>query len=165
MVPTPPAALRIDPATVADVPAILMLIRELAEFERLADQLVADEDGLREQLFGARPSAEVVMARIDGEVAGFALFFQSFSTFLAKPGLYLEDLYVRDKFRGQGCGAALLRHLARIAVDRDYGRFEWSVLDWNRRAIDFYRALGAQPLHDWTIFRVTGAALKRLAAP
>jgi GNAT superfamily N-acetyltransferase len=151
------------PAAPADVPVILALIRELAEFERLLDQVTASEQQLQEHLFGPTPKAEVLIARLDGEVAGFALFFHNFSTFLAAPGLYLEDLYVRDAFRGRGCGEALLRHLARLAVQRGCRRFEWSVLDWNRRAIDFYRALGAQAQDDWTIFRVSGAALEQLA--
>lgn len=156
-------ALRITSATAADTPIILALIRELAEFERLLNEVTATEDQLRETLFGQRRSAEVVIARVDDEVAGFALFFHNYSTFLAKSGLYLEDLFVRPKFRGQGTGEALLRHLARIAVERNCGRLEWSVLDWNQRAIDFYKALGAKPLDDWTMFRVTGEALAKLA--
>ncbi len=156
-------ALRITPASAADTPIILSLIRELAEFERLLNEVTATEEQLRETLFGQRPSAEVVIARVEQEVAGFALFFHNYSTFLAKPGVYLEDLFVRPKFRGQGIGEALLRHLARLAVDRGCGRLEWSVLDWNQRAIDFYKALGAQPLNDWTMFRVTGGALAKLA--
>jgi GNAT superfamily N-acetyltransferase len=156
-------ALRITPASAADTPIILSLIRELAEFERLLNEVTATEDQLRETLFGQRRSAEVVIARVDVEVAGFALYFHNYSTFLAKPGLYLEDLFVRPKFRGQGTGEALLRHLARLAIDRGCGRLEWSVLDWNQRAIDFYKALGAKPLDDWTMFRVTGEALAKLA--
>ena len=155
--------IQIGPATPADTPIILSLIRELAQFEKLLAEVTATEDLLRESLFGARPGAEVVIARIGAEVAGFALFFHNFSTFLAKPGLYLEDLYVRDAFRGRGCGQALLRHLARLAVERGCGRFEWSVLDWNQRAIDLYKSLGAQPMDEWTIFRVTGDALTNLA--
>lgn len=155
-------SVRIEPASEADVPVILQLIRELAEFERLLDQVTATEAQLRETLFGARRNAEVVIARQGEEVAAFALFFHNYSTFLAKPGLYLEDLYVRQKFRGQGCGEALLRHLAGIAVERGCGRFEWSVLDWNQRAIDFYKSLGAEPMDEWTIYRVTGDALRRL---
>ena len=150
---------RIEPARPEDVPMILMLIRELAEFERLLHEVTATEEQVHEGLFGARPSAEVVMARIGDEVAGFALYFHNFSTFLAKPGIYLEDLYVRQKFRGQGCGEALLRHLASIALARGCGRLEWSVLDWNQRAIDFYKSLGAVPMSEWTIYRVTGDAL------
>src|ERR1043165_4303557 len=130
--------IRIKPAAPADAPIILQLIRELAEFERLLHEVTATEQQLREQLFGARPGAEGVIARIDGEVAGFALYFHNFSTFLAKSGIYLEDLYVRQKFRGQGCGEALLRHLARTALERGCGRLEGSVLDWNVRGIDFY---------------------------
>jgi GNAT superfamily N-acetyltransferase len=155
---------RIEPARPEDVPTILMLIRELAEFERLLDEVTATEDQVHEGLFGARPSAEVVMARIGDEVAGFALYFHNFSTFLAKPGIYLEDLYVRQKFRGQGCGEALLRHLASIALARGCGRLEWSVLDWNQRAIAFYKSLGAAPMSEWTIYRVTGDALARLGS-
>lgn len=157
-------SVRIEPATVADVPVILQLIRELAEFERLLDEVTASEAELRENLFGARRSAEVVIARQGDEVAGFALYFHNFSTFLAKPGLYLEDLYVRQKFRGHGCGEALLRHLAHTAVERGCGRFEWSVLDWNKRAIDFYKSLGAEPMDEWTIYRVTGDPLRKLGA-
>ena len=156
--------IRIKPATPADVPIILQLIRELAEFERLLDEVQATQEQLREQLFGPRPSAEVVIARIGEEVAGFALFFHNFSTFLAKPGIYLEDLYVRQKFRGQGCGEALLRHLAQLALERNCGRLEWSVLDWNVRAIDFYKSLGAVPMSQWTMHRVTGDALTKLGA-
>jgi GNAT superfamily N-acetyltransferase len=156
-------SLRIAPATATDTPIILSLIRELAEFERLLNEVTATEEQLRETLFGQRRSAEVVIARVADEVAGFALFFHNYSTFLAKPGIYLEDLFVRPKFRGQGTGEALLKHLAQLAVDRGCGRLEWSVLDWNQRAIDFYKALGANPLDDWTMFRVTGAALTKLA--
>ena len=154
--------IRIKPATPADVPIILQLIRELAEFERLLHEVEATEEELSAQLFGPRPGAEVVIARMGDEVAGFALFFHNFSTFLARPGIYLEDLYVRQKFRGQGCGEALLRHLASIALERGCGRLEWSVLDWNVRAIDFYKSLGAVPLSQWTMHRVTGDALARL---
>jgi GNAT superfamily N-acetyltransferase len=156
------AEIRIDAATPADVPIIALLIRELAEFEKLLDEARASESQLQEHLFGPRPSAEVVIARMGTEVAGFALFFHNFSTFQGKRGLYLEDLYVRTPFRGHGCGAALLRYLAKLAVARDCGRFEWSVLDWNQRAIDFYRNLGAQPMSEWTLFRVTGDALTQL---
>jgi GNAT superfamily N-acetyltransferase len=154
--------LRIKPATPADVPIILHLVRELAEFERLLHEVTATEEQLRAQLFGARPAAEVLIARLDDEVAGFALYFHNFSTFLAKPGLYLEDLYVRQKFRGQGCGEALLRHLARTALERGCGRLEWSVLDWNQRAIEFYKSLGAVAMDQWTVYRMTGDALQKL---
>ena len=154
--------IRIKTATPADTPIILQLICELAEFERLLHEVQATEEQLREQLFGARPGAEVLIARMDDEVAGFALFFHNFSTFLAKPGIYLEDLYVRQKFRGQGCGEALLRHLAGTALERGCGRLEWSVLDWNVRAIEFYKSLGAVQMDQWTVHRVSGDALVKL---
>lgn len=157
-------SIRIDPATPADVPTILQLIRELAEFERLLHEVSATEEQLHAGLFGPQPRAEVLIARIGAEVAGFALYFHNFSTFLAKPGIYLEDLYVRQKFRGCGCGARLLRHLAQVALERGCGRLEWSVLDWNQRAIAFYKSLGAVPMNEWTIYRVSGAALERLGA-
>lgn len=153
----------IRPATVADVPLILRFIRELAAYERLAHEVVATEDGLRDTLFGARPHAEVVIAEEGGEPAGFALFFHNYSTFLGRPGIYLEDLYVRPEMRGKGTGRALLAHLARLAVERGCGRLEWWVLDWNEPAIRFYRTLGARPMDDWTVFRVDGDALERLA--
>lgn len=155
--------LRIAPAESQDVPLILSLVRELAEFERLLDQVTASEEQLSESLFGERPYAEVVIAWVGEEAAGFALFFHNYSTFLAKPGIYLEDLYVRPKFRGEGCGKALLVHLAALAVERGCGRLEWSVLDWNQRAIDFYESLGAKALDEWTMYRVTGDALTKLA--
>jgi GNAT superfamily N-acetyltransferase len=154
---------QIDPATPADVPMILTLVRELAEFEKLLHEAVATEEQIHESLFGPKPGAEVIMARVDGEVAGFALFFHNYSTFLGKRGVYLEDLFVRTRFRGSGCGAALLKALAKIALERGCGRLEWSVLDWNQRAIDFYKALGAVPQDEWTIYRVTGPALANLA--
>lgn len=156
--------LRISPATLDDVPLILDLIRELADFERLAHEAVATESDLREALFGLRPYAEVLIARRD-EPLGFALFFHNFSTFVGKPGIYLEDLYVRPAARGQGVGTALLRQVARMACERGCGRFEWSVLDWNQRAIDFYRKLGARPMSKWTIFRITGEELRKLGEP
>jgi GNAT superfamily N-acetyltransferase len=149
-------------ATPADVPNILRCIRGLAEYERLADQCVATEALLRESLFGASPAAEVVLAMRGDEPAGFALWFRSYSTFLARPGIYLEDLFVKPSFRGQGIGRRLLAHLARVAVERGYGRLEWAVLDWNVDAIRFYSALGAVPMSDWTTFRVTGDALDEL---
>ena len=157
-----PLALR--PATVADVALVLAFIRDLAEYERLAHEVVATEPLLRETLFGERPGAEVVIAELDGGPVGFALFFHNFSTFLGRPGLYLEDLFVRPAARGHGVGRALLARLAAIAVARGCGRFEWAVLDWNEPAIGFYRRLGAVPLDDWTVQRVTGEALHRLAA-
>lgn len=154
--------LQLRAATVADVPQILTYIAELAVFEALADQAVATEALLTEQLFGARPAAEVVMADVDGAPAGFALFFHSFSTFLGRRGLYLEDLFVRPAFRGQGVGRALMVHLAALALERDCGRFEWSVLDWNEGAIRFYRGLGAAGMEGWTVQRLEGAALRAL---
>jgi GNAT superfamily N-acetyltransferase len=156
--------IRIDRAREHDVPLILELIRGLAEYERLADQAVATEAGVLEALFGPQPAAEVVIAYADNRPAGFALFFHNFSTFLGRRGLYLEDLFVKPEFRRLGIGRRLLAELARIAVERGCGRFEWSVLDWNTPAIEFYKRLGARPLDDWTIFRVTGEALTRLAA-
>ena len=153
----------IRPATPSDVPLILRFIRELAEYERLAHEVVATEDGLRDTLFGPRPYAEVVIAEEEGEPAGFALFFHNYSTFLGRTGIYLEDLYVRPGMRGRGTGRALLAHLARLAVERGCGRLEWWVLDWNEPAIRFYRSLGARPMDDWTVFRVSGDALQRLA--
>jgi GNAT superfamily N-acetyltransferase len=161
--PDPRPALRIRAATPADVPLVLQFIRELAEYERLADAVVATEERLHAALFGDRPAAEVRIALLDDTPVGFALFFHSFSTFLARRGVYLEDLYVRPEARGRGVGRALLAELARIALERDCGRLEWSVLDWNAPAIAFYQALGAEPLSDWTVVRVRGPALEALA--
>jgi len=155
--------LRITPATDRDVPLILRLINDLAEYERMSRDVVATEEGLRASLFGPHPGAEVVLGYAGDEPAGFALFFHNFSTFVGKRGLYLEDLFVVPKFRGRGYGHALLTHLAQIALERDCGRFEWTVLDWNEPAIGFYRKLGAVPMEGWTIFRVSGDALERLA--
>lgn len=154
---------RIRSATRADVPRILDLIRALAEYEKLSHECVATEEALAATLFGERPAAEVVMAECDGETAGFALFFPTYSTFLARPGLYLEDLFVHPHLRGHGVGLALMRHLAGLAVARGYGRFEWSVLDWNAPAIGFYRRLGAVPMDGWTVQRLAGDALRALA--
>ena len=156
--------LSLNMATEQDVPQILIFIKALAEYERLAGAVVATEDGLRQSLFGARAYAECVIARWNGQPAGFALFFHNFSTFLGRPGLYLEDLFVKPELRGKGVGRALLQHLARLATDRNCGRLEWSVLDWNESAIGFYRSLGAEPLDEWTVFRLKGEALNRLAA-
>jgi GNAT superfamily N-acetyltransferase len=152
------------PATHADVPHILAFIRELGEYEKLAHEVVADEAALAAQLFGQRPAAEVIIAEVEGAPAGFALFFHNFSTFLGQRGLYLEDLFVRPQVRGLGLGRRLMVHLARLAVERGCGRFEWSVLDWNAPAIAFYRELGASPMDEWTVQRVSGDALKALAA-
>lgn len=156
--------IRIDPATPADVPLILELIRGLAEYERLSDQCVATEDALRQHLFGPRPAAEVVIARVGGEPVGFALFFSTFSTFLAKPGVYLEDVYVKPEHRRRGVGRALLLHLAKLTVARGCGRLEWAALDWNEPAIRFYRGIGAVTLDEWTTFRLTGDALAAFAS-
>jgi GNAT superfamily N-acetyltransferase len=146
-----------------DIPLILAFIRELAEYEKLTHEVVATEEQLRETLFGARPVAEVLIASLDGRPEGFAVFFPNYSTFLARPGLYLEDLYVRPGARGVGLGRHLLEHLARIAVERQWGRLEWRVLDWNEPSIGFYRKLGAEPLDDWTVFRLTGKTLQKIA--
>ncbi len=154
--------LNIRTATVDDVAVILAFIKELAEYERLSDAVVATESSLRDTLFGERPAAEVLIASVDGSPAGFALFFHNYSTFLARRGLYLEDLYVQPAYRRQGVGRALLQRLAAIAVERECGRMEWSVLDWNQDAWRFYRSLGAEPLTDWTTFRLTGDALRAL---
>ena len=153
----------IRPATRGDVPVILELIRGLAEYEKLAHECVASQARLAESLFGARPEAEVLIAEADGRPAGFALFFHNYSTFLAKQGIYLEDLFVKPEFRGRGIGKALLTHLARLAGERNCGRLEWSVLDWNRDAIRFYESLGAKAMDEWTVYRVTGDALRHLA--
>lgn len=167
MPPRDPTALavRIRAATRDDVPLILGFIRDLADYERLPHEVVATEAALASTLFGERPAAEVLVAAIDGhpDPVGFALFFHTYSTFLARRGLYLEDLYVRPAARGRGVGRALLGELARIAVARDCGRLEWSVLDWNEPAIGFYRALGALPQDEWTVFRLTSEALSSLA--
>jgi GNAT superfamily N-acetyltransferase len=155
--------IRIEPATEKDIPLILTFIKELAEYERLSKQCVATEELLRNALFGERKFAEVVIAYYHDEPAGFELFFHNFSTFLARPGIYLEDLFVFPRFRGKGIGKALLVYLARIAKERNCGRFEWAVLDWNEPSIAFYKKLGATPLNDWTIFRLTGESLDTLA--
>ena len=161
---TPSPLLSIRPATVDDVPLVRQLIAELAEYERLAHAAVATDDDLRAQLFGAHPAAEVLIGEVDGVPAGFALFFHNFSTFLGKRGLYLEDLFVRPSARGVGLGKHLMAALARIAVQRDCGRFEWSVLDWNAPAIGFYRRIGATGMDEWTVQRLEGEALHALAS-
>lgn len=158
---TPNITLR--PATRADIPQILAFIRGLAEYEKLAHEAVATPALLEEHLFGEQPAAEVVIAEVDDVPAGFALFFRSFSTFLGQPGLYLEDLFVLPDYRGLGLGRRLMVHLAQLAVARGYGRFEWSVLDWNEPAIRLYRSLGAVGLDEWTVQRVSGDALQALA--
>jgi GNAT superfamily N-acetyltransferase len=155
-------AITLRAATPDDVPVILRCIRGLAEYERLAHECVATEALLRESLFGESPAAQVVLALIGDEPAGFALWFRNYSTFLARPGIYLEDLFVFPAFRGHGIGRRLLEHLAQLAVSRGYGRLEWAVLDWNVDAIRFYESLGAVPMSDWTTYRVTGSALAAL---
>lgn len=158
-------AARIVEAGPEDVGDILAFIRDLAKFEKLEHEVTATEQSLRASLFGPRRYAEVVFVEADGERVGFALFFHNYSTFLGRPGLYLEDLYIRAEKRGQGYGKLLFRHLAGLAVARGCGRMEWWVLDWNRGAIDFYRSLGAEPMSDWTVYRLSGEALQRLAGP
>jgi GNAT superfamily N-acetyltransferase len=162
-IPTRVPGLFLRFATEKDVGIILGFIRELADYEKLAHEVIADEQILRRSLFGGRQVAEVVIAEYEDEPVGFALFFHNFSTFLARPGIYLEDLYVRPAMRGKGIGTTLLAFLAKIAVDRGCGRFEWAVLDWNEPAIAFYKNLGAQALSDWTVYRVAGPALATLA--
>jgi GNAT superfamily N-acetyltransferase len=158
-----PSTPMIRTATPADTPTIYRLIRGLAEYERLSHEVLLDEDRLREHLFGARPYAEVLLAEEEGTVVGFALFFHNYSTFVGKPGLYLEDLFVEPAHRGKGHGKALLRAVARVAVERDCGRLEWTVLNWNEPAIRFYRALGAVPMNEWSIYRLTGESLRAVA--
>ena len=154
---TTPFTLR--PAAPADLPAIVGLIRELADFEHLSHLVVVTPESLKPHLFGDKPAAEAVVAEVQGRVVAFALFFTNFSTFLGRPGLYLEDLYVQPAHRGAGLGKALLQHLGALAVERGCGRFEWSVLDWNENAIRFYEKMGATVMPDWRICRVTGEAL------
>lgn len=155
--------LSIRPATRDDLPLIAQFIRDLAEYERLSHEVRFDEAVLGERLFGARPYAEVLIGEIDGVAQGFALFFHNFSTFEGKPGVYLEDLFVRPEARGSGLGKALLKRLAKIAVERDCARLEWWVLDWNEPSIQFYKSLGAKPMDEWTVYRVDGDALGKLA--
>lgn len=156
--------IRILPATMDDVPLLLQFIQDLAEYEQLADACVAAEEDLREHLFGPNAVAHAVIAYAGDDPAGFALYFFNFSTFLARPGLYLEDLFVKPAWRKHGIGRALLAALARIAIDRGCGRMEWSVLNWNELALRVYRGIGAQPLSDWTVYRLTGESLTGLAA-
>ncbi len=158
------ANIYITPASESDIPLILAFIKEFAEYVRLSHEVAATEETLQEALFGSRRYAEVLIARLGDRPAGFAIFFHNFSTFLGKPGIYLEDLFVLPEFRSQGIGKAFLIYLARLAVERGCGRFEWSVLDWNESAIAFYKRLGAIPLEDVTVFRLTGEALNRLAS-
>ena len=157
-------AISITPATPQDVPLIRDFITQLAEYEKLSHAMIATDEDLHKALFGERTYAECLIARLDGQPAGFALFFHNFSTFLAKPGLYLEDLFVIPALRGYGIGKALLTQLAVIAKERDCGRMEWSVLDWNTPAWEFYKKLGAMPMEEWTVFRMTAEAIEKLAA-
>lgn len=158
------SAITVRPATTADVPRILTFIRELAEYEKLSHDVVATEALLLEHLFGSRSVAEALIAELDHQPAGFALFFHNFSTFLACPGIYLEDLYVRPALRGRGVGKALLLHVVKLAHQRGCGRVEWSVLNWNEPAIGFYRSLGAGAMDEWTVYRLDAAAIERMAA-
>jgi GNAT superfamily N-acetyltransferase len=158
-----PTKITILKAVVADVPLILDLIRGIAEYEKLSHEVIATEDLLREHLFGPRPAAEVLIARTGSRPVGFALYFQNFSTFLGKPGIYLEDLFVLPDCRGKGIGKALLKRVAAVAAERKCGRLEWSVLDWNQPAIDFYKSVGAKPMSEWTVFRMTEDAIDKLA--
>ncbi|MEO5733979.1 MAG: GNAT family N-acetyltransferase [Rubrivivax sp.] len=159
------APFKLRAAEPSDVPAIVDLIRELAIFEKLERQVVATPESMLPQLFGTRPAAEVVLSEVGGKTVGFALYFHNFSTFLGRPGLYLEDLYVQPAHRGLGLGKALLNHLGALALQRGCGRFEWSVLDWNRNAIDFYERMGATVMPEWRICRIAGDALQRFASP
>jgi GNAT superfamily N-acetyltransferase len=154
----------ISPATIHDVPVILGFIKELADYERLSHAVVATEELLKKTLFGERQVAEVIIGYAEKKPVGFALFFHNFSTFLGLPGIYLEDVYVQPEYRGNGLGRKLLQYIAQLAKERQCGRMEWSVLDWNEPSIKFYRSLGAKPLDDWTMFRATGDALDRLAS-
>ena len=154
---------RIVRATASDVPLILEMLREFAEYEKLAHTVIATEERLRQTLFGPRPAAETVLAYQNQDCAGFAVYFQTYSTFLAEPGLYLEDVYVKPHLRGKGIGLAFLRYLARVAKERGYQRIEWGVLNWNEPAIRFYNELGAAPLDDWTKYRLEGQAIEDLA--
>lgn len=162
MNPAPPT-FTLRAAVVGDVSAIVQLIRELAEFEQLTHLVQVTPEKLRPQLFGEKPAAEAMVAERDGEVVAFALYFTNFSTFLAQPGLYLEDLYVKPEHRGHGIGKALLKRMAALAVERDCGRFEWSVLDWNTNAITVYEKMGATVMQEWRICRTTGDALRAMA--
>src|SRR5437868_15056095 len=156
--------MEIRQATEADVPLILQFIRDLAIYEKLEHRVIATETSLRQTLFGNPRFAEVLFAAVDSEEVGFALFFHNYSTFLGQPGIYLEDLFVKPQMRGRGVGKALLAHLARLAKERGCGRLEWAVLKWNTPSIDFYKRLGAVPMEEWDVYRLTGESLDRLAA-
>jgi GNAT superfamily N-acetyltransferase len=158
-----PNSIHIRPATVQETGLILEMIRELAEYEKLLHEVTATEEDIRQTLFTPERRAEPLLTEVDGKPAGFAIFFHNYSTFLGKNGLYLEDVYVRPEFRHRGVGKAILQHLAGIARDRDCGRFEWAVLDWNEPAIEFYRSLSAEPQNNWTVFRLDRAGIEKLA--
>jgi GNAT superfamily N-acetyltransferase len=160
-----PAAFNIRPATEADVPVILSFIRQLAAYEKLQHEAVATETSLRDTLFGAQRFAEVAIGALGTQPVGFVLFFHNYSTFLGRPGLYIEDLFVDENYRGRGFGRALFSYVACLAKERQCGRLEWSVLDWNQPAIEFYRKMGAVPMGDWTVFRLTGESLEQLSIP
>jgi len=160
----PHTRVEIRPVTANDVPLLLALIHELAQYERLAHEVETTEDSLRDALFGARSVAEALIAEIDGRPVGYAIFFRNFSSFTGRPGIYLEDVYVQPVSRGQGVGKRLLAHVARLAVERGCARFEWAVLDWNEPSIEFYKSLGARAMSEWTIYRLTGAELEKLAS-
>jgi GNAT superfamily N-acetyltransferase len=157
--------LRIRPANANDIPLIVQLVRELAEYEKLSEQAVASEGDIRRDGFSANPKFRVVIAEWGDEAAGFALFFYNYSTWVGRPGLYLEDLFVRPEFRRNGIGRALLTHLARVAVEEGCGRFEWQVLNWNAPAIEFYKSLGARVMEEWSTVRISGEPLRKLASP
>ena len=159
-----PTQFHIESATERDAPVILKLIKDLAEYERLSHEVVATEESLRKSLFGARRTVEVLLGYASNEPAGFAVFFHNYSTFLGRPGIYLEDLFVVPEWRRRGLGRKLLAYVARIAVERRCGRLEWSVLDWNEPAIGFYKKLGARAMDEWTVYRVTGEKLAQLAS-
>lgn len=155
---------KIRPARIEDTPLILSLIKELAAYEKLSGEVAATEDGIRKTLFGKRPYAETLIGEYQGIAVGFALFFHNYSTFLAKPGIYLEDLYIKPAYRGKGFGSRMLAHIASLAKERSCGRFEWSVLDWNTPAIRTYEKLAAVPMKEWRLYRLSGAALEKLAS-
>ena len=156
-------SVEIRPAAASDLPAMMVLVRELAEYERLSHAVTATEASFEAALFGARPTAEALVAFVDGEMVGYAIYFQNFSTFVGRAGIYLEDLYVRPERRGGGIGKRLLSRVAQVAVERKCQRLEWAVLDWNEPSIQFYKSLGAEPLDEWTIFRMAPAAIAKLA--
>ena len=160
---TPPSEFRLRKAAVGDLPDVMRCIRGIAEYEGLDHEVVATEDGLRQSLFGDPPAAEVVLAYTAEDLAGFAVYFHNFSTFVGRRGMYLEDLFVFPQFRRKGLGRKLLAYVARAAVERECGRFEWAALDWNETAINFYTRLGARPMDEWTVYRMTGDALAQLA--